>query len=492
MKGKRPSIEASLTECEELLRAGEPLRAARILRRLRADDVPPNRRAVVANLARRAGLLKAAFRVLYHGGQPAHFEDWRPDERAEYAVALTLVGGSDEAFGILASVSERTPEPSLLFAKAWCYFDRWEHALALPLLTSAQQIEGDPYRRIAGAINLAEAYGGANDPVTARMLLDEAIVETELRDYRRLQANALHLRARIFFETSDLRRSDQDLARARSLFGGTGTTDALLIERQIAINSAFRLGSPLPLHRFRARARRAGAYEDLREIDFQSLRLQHDEKLLRKIFLGTPFPAYRERLRRTYGDIAVEKGLSLGRRSPSFLDLATGEARRGEERKIVLARQNLTLARALARDLYVPPSVGGIFHALFPDESFNYLTSPPRVRQALRRLRTELSAEGLPLKLRCRSNRYRLAVGPGFRLRLDVPALLRDRPPSDQERLRAGLGAAASFTGRQARALLGHSRSTTLRLLDQLIREGVIERVGRGKNAVYLFAQPHD
>lgn len=470
-------------EGERFLRAGDIKRATALLKGCKPSQAMLETRLGLAKLARRTGQTSLGLRLLYGHLRPEERSRAQASLVAEYAVLLLENGGLHEAEQLLRRSDARL-HPDLLLAQAWCLFEAWNYGPSLPLLREYIDRQEDPYFRLAGMVNLGEAYLATHRISTAIALLGSAIRTAEAEGYARLLANALHIRARAFFLSHRLDRSDQDLLRAKGIFGENRVSDAILVKRQWAINRASEKGALAPLRHFREEALASKAWESVRECDFEKLRIRFDQSLFDRLYYGTPHEQYRLRLGRAAGRHAPSASFYWGDRGMSPLDLSESRfSWRG--RMIRLTPQTRALLYALLSDFYRPVRVGSLFARLFPREYFDPSHSPARVHQALRRLRLWLAEQRIPLKIECRAQCYFLSLHAPFAVRLPL-SLRHSIGPLDQvEKLQTQFKGRPSFSAKEAREALALPKATTTRHLQTALAVEKIERMGRGKNTRY-------
>ena len=462
-------------QAEALVKAGQISLARLLIQKLFSTELDRANRLRLANLARRVGRIDLGLRILRPIIYPERGPKASEAERTEYAVLLSLNGNNLEAFGLLKNSST----PPALLAKAWCHFERWEYAEAVPLLEKYIQVQKDPYYLAAGWINLAEAYGGTAHWESSLNFLDQALAFTKDSTFMRLRANALHVRAQGLAAIGELSHSNRDLDEAEKLFGAGDTNDAFLIHRQRAINKSQAQHDPGPLRRFSQSAKRSGNWEAWREIDFQLLRISFNEKRFSRLYFGTPYPAYRTRLLNEFSCPAPEF-YTWGKSKAPTLHLLNGEL----ENQMQLKGQDLELIRCLSRDLYVPASIGKIFTELFPRESFSQLHSPNKIHQAVFRLRAKLAAAKVPIEIVNENGLFSIQLTG--HICVEIRALPDFESPLSRLELQYGK---TEFSASEARVLLGLPKTSLNRILKEGFETGRIEVRGKLKNTRYRFQQ---
>jgi len=479
-------IQETLEKCEDYIRKGKLAPARALLLALPLKKIPQEKRLPLARMARRAGPLFLGFRLL-HGmlGRVGKRNPQHAEILAEYAVMLIQNGNNREALSLLEKI-DLGLHPDLLLAKAWAHFERWEYYAALPLLQEYVARKKDPYLNLAGRINLAEAFNEEEKFGPALKILHNAISEAEKCGHTRLLANGLHLRARAYFGMRELEKSDRDLDWALRIYGKRDASDAALIRRQRAINQAHKERSVKPLLAFRKEAAAREEWESVRECDFQILALRFERALYKRLYLGTPYPSFRDRLEKRFGAFPLPNSILWGPPNAPTLDLSKSSfVFRGK--KLKPTRQTRALLSTLVSDSYRPLSVGGIFAALFPGESFDLDLSPVRVHQCIKRLRQWLRQNKISLELRCESQRYFLKRSAPFALRSPLHEQSAEALLRPLVHLESGFAPGQSFSASEARAFLGLSKATVTRYLSSALTSGALEKQGRGKNTNYRF-----
>jgi tetratricopeptide (TPR) repeat protein len=397
---------------------------------------------------------------------------------------LTLLGGGDEAWTLLSGVKNLDRIPQVEIAKAWSCFERWEYEESIPFLKRYLEFENDPYRRSAGFINLAEAYIFSGRQLEASNALDLAFGQIEKSNHR-LLANAYHVRAQLHFEAGRISHSDRDVAAAKLLFGTAPNSDSLLIERQAAINAAFRENDLERLVAARKKFQELRSWENVRELDFRRLSFRSDSRNFRHLYWGTPYPAFRKRMETTYGLSDLGGEYYWKRKHRHYLNLQTGDILRGRESVSSLTKQNRVLVEALTRDFYSPPSINRLFQRVFPGEPFHFDSSPARVRQAIKRLRKSLVEDRIPLSLSVEHGTFNLILWPEFSIRLESKTHFADRRPSELQTLVQRFSEQRVFTTQEACEALNAPKTTVLRVLADAIRTQRLRREGIGRSTKY-------
>lgn len=467
-----------LDEIDSAIRSGHRASARKRLQAFLADHpkgLPRTALTPTASLARRLGLFSLAVRLLHSTVRPSSraVSQSSATERVEYAGSLLQLGRLEEARSLLAEIS-RAEEPTADLFSAFGFFSEWNYRASIPLL---ERYVASPrltdYQRRIGEVNLAAALVIDRGAEARRRDLLARLLTTAERDGNRLlYGNLLEIAAQ------DAIYSD-DPARAESLLDRAPVRDDLMVRKWRAV-LALRHGKSNTgaLLRVRQDALRTGQWETVRESDLFLGAYARDLTRLRHVFFGTPYAAYRERIRQfSHQELALEEpSIKLGRgpegppldlRAPEPLGLSPGQV----PHRLLLA---------LLDDFYRPPTIASLHAKVFPGSHFNPLTSPQQVHQAMKRLRLRLAC----LRIVERNGLYEISLPKRERRRLILPVPSRDIATSSFAR---ALTLDGPFTGKSSDAarIWGVSLRTANRALTRLLSTGLAARTGEGRATVY-------
>lgn len=446
-------------------------------------------RLAFAQIARRANRINTGLRLLSPliQAESEGLPGPTASEAAEYAVLLQRAGSVTEALTRLSKIDPREAPETLLY-RAFCHFTRWDYGTARPLLEAYVAHSGlSDYQRFIGRVNLAAVHVTLQATDEAGELLKSLLEESARRSYTRLHSNALELSAQVSIQRGEWRRAERDLDEAANLLSaGTGSLDSLFVRKWKSIATSLETGDPGPLKSFRAEALSARHWESVREADLYLLRAEPNESAFQRLWAGTPYPEYRERIVAAAHDRwALPSHYSIGTGN-RHLDLTLGE-----ENGVALfgsAKRPHALLLALFSDFYRPRRLGTLFADLFPDERYDVEGSPNRVHQILLRTREILSDRELPLRLSESDGDYHFELGAGLRVELpltpapehpqDVTIVKLERHYADRE-----------FSAKEARESLGVPMTSFGRVLDVALKTGRLEKVGAGPRTRYRFVK---
>jgi tetratricopeptide (TPR) repeat protein len=458
-------------DCDAFLKAGQIGKAVHALHGLNSAKVPRALRLPLARICRRCGLVAEGLRLLMPVVRSERGSEGTPGEQAEYAILLVRNGAVREAQTLLA----RNPAPESSLFRAFAHFAQWEYEAAIPHLQNyLTQPVGD-YQALVGRVNLGAALVATDRADEGLVLLCENIDIALRGGHGRLAGNCLELRSQIHLKRGDFAAALADLREAELKLGGN---DLFFVRKWRAVAEAMDTRSPQPLRAIRAEALERREWENLRDIDSQTLRLGFDQKLFDHLYFGTPFAAFRANLCTEFNARPSAGEYILGE-GPRRLDLYSDPKMKTPQK----------LVEILLRDFYRPFSLGNLFAELFPGEYFDIFTSPDRVHQVLRRARAWISGEKLDLSVAHEGGRFRAVPGAGLTIVLPRERTGLDPVERRLRDLRSALGASPYFSASEAERHLDLSRPALNRLLSRGVESGQLRRFGATRAIRYYFSE---
>lgn len=470
--------------CDELIKAGNTVEASTLLKKINVAKVPRENRLPLAKQCRRVGVLaELGLRLLY----PLiynHSNLERPATEAEMCEYAALLNWSDlslEAMNILASIKEPTiPEVSLY--KAFCYTDTWNYELAIEHFKAYLQMNLDPYSRLVGQVNLAGSYARIDRLDEAEELLSLILPAAEKLNATRLIGNVYEIRGKNHFFKGQYEEAQRDLKLGLDFLTRGHAYDQFHVMMWQTIVRSFETKSAADLISFRAEALRRRKWVSVQEADRYILKLEFDQKRYDHLYFGTPFPNYRQRMRREFSQEPSSQFV-LGNPGGMELDLLSGKVFGA---KILNPGKKIHQAiAALVADFYNPRSIGSLFITLYPGEVFDVNSSPMRIHQILRRTRRWFEENNIPAAISQEDGFYRLELTGDFAIRIPL-----DMNPIDPYRttlaeLKNHFPSGTKFSAQEACLKLKISRSAFHRFVDSAIRSGALLRTGSGKLTVH-------
>ena len=479
-------LEKIHSQCEALIRAGEPSRAAGLLTKINTSRIPRPWRWKIANLCRRVGLVNVGLRILAPVVRPQKLHDApMPEEIAEYAVLLQRVGAWNESLDLLGTV-DTARVPSAHLYSSWVHFRSWDGKSALANLEAYLRHPLPDYQKLVGRVNLSAALIVDRQRDRARELVDDCLSIARAQGNRRIEGNCLELKSQLEYFQGDFLSARRTLQQADELFSSAEIYDQFFVKKWQAIVEAQESGSEAPLRRLRAEASQRGDYESMREADFYLLKLSFNEELFCHLYFGTPSEGYRRKMVEEYCHRPERTTYKVGH-GKSELNLQTGEL----DGRLVLnpGKQAHRLLGVLLRDLYRPVGTGEIFAGLFPDEYFNIISSPNRVHQAIVRARKGFASSGLSFRIVERNSAFCLELDGSIAVLVPLEGHTPQTNEAVMDRLRARISSERGFSAKEAREALDIPASTFKTFATWALENGYLERRGSNRSTVYRWIE---
>lgn len=474
--------------CEEDVRSGHAERVAVRLSQLSLNQIPREVRWPLANVCRRASLLTLGLKILspvVRGDQPATAR-----EKAEYAVLLQRSGSVKEALGLLKEVDAAQAPDASLFT-AFCHFNRWDYALAVPVLRQYLSRALSPYQDLVGRVNLAAALLVTRETEEAETLLLRSLSDAKSIGATRLEGNLRELFAQLLLIKKDFASAEEQLETASQLFGNEQTLDQLFVQKWRAILESHRTGHATSLERFRENAVRFGDQESVREADLYLVKVKFETERFHHLYFGSPLAGYRARIGRELALAPLPPSYRFGDSTANHaLDLSTGDLTFGPGTKEQLknGKKIHQVLEVLLRDFYRPLSIGALFAELFPDEYFDIYSSPGRVHQILRRARAWLKSSAIPVEILEKNGCYRIHVTGSFAFIVPLEKNGVDLHAASLAKL-LQLGH-LSFQASDVRESLNMSATSFRRFADWAMEQGYLVRIGQSRQTRYQICAP--
>ncbi len=390
-------VEELISKWDVFLREGNIDGVKNSLFTLYSIKIERHHRQPIASLLRRAGCYNTGLKVLH----PALFfkdrterTDIKSWDLAEYALLISEIGIPQQAIQYFARVdAKQVPMKNLYMA--FCFFKMWNYKEAEKyLIRYIGSIGISDYERLLGQINLLAAMIENDNLEKANQLLKTLRLSIMASENIRIKSNFLELEAQYFIKVGDLVKAESLLGEAEQLARKNMERDGLYIRKWLAYLQAKKTKSLQPLHSFSKEAQRFQEWESLRDCEFLKLKVSFDPKRFAQLFVGTPKPAYRNRLLNSFEILEPPKMAYLGKPNASdTVDVL--QARFRDQEIFALGRPLHQMFYALCSDFYAAQPVGALFHSTFPEEYYDPNSSPNRIHQLIFRLREEFLRNNL-------------------------------------------------------------------------------------------------
>jgi hypothetical protein len=480
----------------ELLLAGKIHEVQSHLEKLEVKKVPRQEILGIANVARRAGFHRLALRLLNPIVRPKNkLAKTRatPGELVEYAIILFRLGVVEESRRILLSPEVKPCAESELYL-AFTYFGEWDYARAKKLLLSYIQ---DPavaaYDKLIGLVNLAQAYVGNDEPDNAIEVLHAIIDQSKSRNYNLILANALQTYAEALIDKKEFAGVTKILKDIENVIGSSHYRYNLLVQKNLAVIDLYKNKSAEAIVKVRNACQEKRVHELLRECDVTLAVATKDENLLHKVYFGTPYPAYRERLRRHWGkDLKVPDNFiwdlnsESSTRSTHVFDVAAG-VQLNSNVEIKKGTSIYRLLNAFASNLYKTFKTEALFSMLFPDEHLIINTSSHRVYDTICRARDWMKENNLNFYIDEVHGEYSLKADIKYQLKIPQEFTLKTNVHGEHiKEMLTKLGDKQFSVGEVVTALQV-SVATANRYLKEAVEMKLLERLGSGRATKYVL-----
>ncbi len=420
--------ELDLEEIDGYIRTGNFQKAQAKLQKFSTNTVPIRLASKAANILVRAGMAQKSARIL-HPLIHSQSEKPEPQLMAEYALTLLELGAYVEGFKILESINFKDV-PAANFYYSVALFSKFEHIKAIPYLESYLKVpQTKPYQRMVASANLVQAYILAKQFNTAESLLSDILSRAQKENQALLVANCLELKAQLLFEQKNFEQALEVLNTSKKTLMPNPSKYQLMIEYwEILCEISLQPKNKELWQRWR-KLRLDSVRNDfwslVRQCDFHSAVLEGNKDLFLKVYFGTPFRTYREKLIKSFPEKCEIPKSYLWNSAPG--DVPKGNILNisdsgGLAVKHELKKGHLTyrILQALASDFYIPFKTETIFNYVFPSEYFNPTSSYSKTKNGVRRAQVWLNKNQIPIEIRSDAGAYRIFFLKPFYLQVQL------------------------------------------------------------------------
>lgn len=481
---------------EELIRKGDMAAVRAHLPTLRRDKIHREDLVTVAELSRRVGLHDIGLKVLRPVMHPASGRRASSNDRekAVYAALLIKIGAIEEAIGYLEHPNPEVPE-TLLY-RGYAHVAQWDYPAAIPYLHNYSNLESvTEYQRITAQVNLAAALVFTEQFEQAEALLKTILRATRLNDWRLLHGGALEISARSAMGRKDWASASARLEEAERHYNSQSNAQ-LFVKKWKALMPLLRgdasAGDFHQVEILRNEAIKAKHWETIRDCDYHLALARSDQDLFSRVFFGTPFPRFRERMRKNREGFFIPSSYfwQCGGTGGRQFDVENGREMNGPA--VLKPGQKLHLfTKALVQDFYRPSLLGNIHSKVFPGVHYDPVHSSRRISDLIRRLRQWFKENEIPLEIMVLDGAFRVHANGPIQLHLENPDLnLSDSSSIALETQLKSLHSfwpTEEFSTQAAADRLQISRRAANLLLARATEEGRIIRIGQGPTTRYRF-----
>jgi len=403
---------------------------------------------------------------------------------SEYCILLMRTGGAKEALRRMED-NQLAETPELFMGRAYCHLILWDRETAAENMLRYLRFKLDPYQRLVGEVNLANAFiiGNRLDQ-SLFVLIEESMEKAQRGKHRRLLGNCFELRGQAHLKVGQLEKAEKDLQEAHELLQKEGSLGLLFVRKWQAVLEAQRRGVQEPILQFRAEVQKLGNWESVRSCDYELLLMEFDERRFEYLYFGSPLANYREMLLETFGTKPDKGEYIYGNRSGTRLDLETGFF--GKQEGFNPGKKPHQLLTVLMKDFYKPVNSVEIFMDLYPDEVFNIETSLGRVQRVIGLTRAELKALKIPLEIEEVEGRYQLRLRKPMSIRIPLERKTLSAFDVQWAEFLSKAPRGKYFKSSLIREVLGFPSSSAKRFVLEALEQGKLLVRGAGRATEYL------
>lgn len=456
---------------EAAVRRGDKPFVLQVLQKVSPSDLPRTLLASLGDIARRIGEPHMALKLI----NPLMTEDATTDEKVFYSAALMDLGLLDEAQEIL---SKMPLEDEVLLHRAWVHFGRWNYSSAIPLLkkyVASDRIS--PYKKIVGQVNLLASYVATGQSKPIESLSEEIGNVTKAANYHLLYGNTQELLAQFHIFNERYQEAQPFLTTAeKTLRPLRGVYYQFVKKWQLIcqLMQAPTAPSLAALTQFQSDARQDLHWEIVRDCElYRALATKNQEQILKVIF-GTPYPSYRQRARRLWG-----QSLSLPKTYDLQFSAGDNSITNNWDQRLMFSPISRSVLAALSKDFFKPISFGGLFSSVYPGEYYDPHTSVKRIHNAIHSVRQFLKEIGSGIEVQTLNGEFFL-TGKGI-IRVHRETW---RPSASLKK--DVMSMQGSFTAQDLALHLKISKRSAQQIIRQAIQEKKLVQLGKGRASRYL------
>ena len=474
-----------ITEIDQDIRGARASLARKKLLEIPSKKIPRESLAPLARLSWRADIPALGLKWLNPLVRPTTRRQVTitatDSETVEYSACLIRLGASTEALELLGKVNKESHPESMLY-QVFALVTQWEYAKTIPLLREyADAVSSDHYQTVVAGINLALAFIFEGHLDEAKTELNRVGNLTEKNQMNLAMAKVMELRTQIAITEGEISKARDLIQEGKEALGDSKSLDEFFLRKWSAVADLKEHRRTGPIDKIREEALNRRHWETLRDCDrLQGIHL-NQPSLLEKVYYGTPFLHYRERLLELWGEPHPPHDYydQYGKQKALF-DISEGRLGR---RKLKVGRLMHQLLIVLASDIYRPKRLAELFGLLHPDDYYHPTLSPPRIYDLMARLRSWLKANRVPLKISYQKGAYSLYSSGGITLRLKhhVP-----KPDSSlNQKLRAAFP--TEFSAKEAATSTGKPLRSIQRQLRMWEEQQLLISQGSGRARKYRW-----
>lgn len=433
----------------------------------------------------------------------------RYEEIAEYAGALIRLSLPREAERLLNQLKDNDPQK--FYFKAFARIHQWDYQTARENLLKYLSLSNhkNPYFEAVAKVNLSDCEIELGMKEEAEKTLRECLEYATKENLTLLRINSLELMAKHYLYHENFIEAKKALGVAKTFLRTsqkekTQTTDELFLEKYDVVLS-LKLNEKNSLERanyFKKSALNAQKMEIVRDLDLTLAEVNQDSDLFHYLYFGSPFESYKEKIRSRAIKYNIELKNNYVLKINSLLHFSFKQKTHSLKydnlpeiiQKIMCIELDQTfkldslpykMCLSLISDFYRPKTLFSLFEDLYPDENFNPYSTPDKIHQIMRKIRTSFLKNDVPLELLEKNGTYSFNQTPPFKTAVSL--FIREHFNKESDIL-SRLGSLPSFTSRDAAKTLQCSKNSAITILNNLMKKNLIQKENSGPKIRYKLS----
>lgn len=490
-----------IEEYNLLIKSGKTLACRNQFNKLRLHLIPRKYRVEFSRIAARLNLPVKSFQILRDIVFTEKINIIPTDEEImQIGMAFRQLGALAYAERLFKKVDENH-QPIVLLNRAAILFNSWDYSSAIPLIEKFIVLNKEKdLEKLIGLVNLAAALTFVQDFEKLPRVLEEAQLLCHRLNHHLFFANLLEIEAQYLIHQGRLSQAKTLLQKADSLIEDEGSIYKLFIQKWLAIIEIMQrvdLVNLRKLDQIREKAISLKHWETIRDCDFYFAVLKKDKYLFHRLYFGTPYLSYRQRLGKAMNDSTVLPETfewsgnfpyrEIATRKKIEIDLSSNTITLGNK-KFDQFHSMAQLLKCLCADFYLPQKPVNIFLKMFPDELVDPSSAIQRIFNAVSQLNSTLKSEKIPLKIEMESEGYKLNFFGPVIIKIPQSIDFSNRQNYFNNQLQKTFSE-SSFTSIQVVEALGMPKRTIQRLLNAAVENDHVVSFKEGQRTLYRLKQ---
>jgi len=467
-----------ISECDGLIKIGQGKQVLELIQAIPVKAIPRKYLSQIGTLLNRTGGSYYCLKILHSYIRGSYYDLGTDIEKKVYAKALIEIGAQNEGLDLINELNT-SDDPSILLTKSFCYFKSWDYQTALPLMLKYINQVDDEYMKLVGKINLSSIYIFLQKydlALSTLTHLEEALSQKQ----QLLKGYVLEQMGQIYLQQGHYEKATHTLTNSINILKNSNQKALLYPQKWLGLLNLKTKNNSKLLNDVRNKNFLFNDFETLRDLDYWQGTINDDHDLLSKVYYGTPFTSFQNRIDKKN----VYASWSWGKSSNASIFNVFGD-------KLPMTNELTSqLFCHLVSDNYKPMTLGSIHAALFGDEFYNPESSPDRIYQIISRLNKKLNSQfnykiektnGLyqisPENINnflysVNKNDVELISNPKDILASQVKTFFRD----------------ANFTAKELSSKFNITQRTANRWIAELSDKNSVVKIGQGRSTKYKVA----